>query len=61
MCQASVLADSDFRKVFRIIETTRHVRFSNRPIGVKRFQTIRRRGVNVTRGHHDSQRRVTRL
>jgi len=27
-----------------------HVRFSNRPFGVKRFQTIHRCGVDVTRG-----------
>jgi hypothetical protein len=27
-----------------------HVRFSNRPIKVKRFQTIRRHGVDVARG-----------
>src|SRR5712671_6922379 len=26
------------------------VRFSNRPLGVKRFQTIRRHGVDVARG-----------
>jgi hypothetical protein len=29
---------------------SRHVRFSNRPIKVKRFQTIRRHGVDVARG-----------
>jgi hypothetical protein len=29
---------------------SRHVRFSNRPIEVKRFQTIRRHGVDVARG-----------
>ena len=28
----------------------RHVRFSNRPIGVKRFQTIHQHGVDVARG-----------
>src|SRR4029079_7601159 len=28
----------------------RHVRFSNRPFGVKRFQTIRRCSVDVARG-----------
>src|SRR5262245_33098711 len=28
----------------------RHVRFSNRPLGVKRFQTIHRLSVNVARG-----------
>ena len=27
-----------------------HVRFSNRPVGVKRFQTIHRHGVDVARG-----------
>jgi hypothetical protein len=27
-----------------------HVRFSNRPVGVKRFQTHHDSGVNVTRG-----------
>jgi hypothetical protein len=27
-----------------------HIRFSNRRIGVKRFQTIRRHGVDVARG-----------
>jgi hypothetical protein len=28
----------------------RYVRFSNRPFGVKRFQTIHQRGVDVARG-----------
>src|SRR5215510_6828069 len=31
-------------------EATRHVRFSNRPSGVKRFQTIHQLSVNVARG-----------
>jgi hypothetical protein len=31
-------------------QTSRHVRFSNRPFGVKRFQTIRTLGVDVARG-----------
>src|SRR5437764_9012295 len=30
--------------------TSRHVRFSNRPSGVKRFQTIRHHSVDVARG-----------
>jgi hypothetical protein len=33
-----------------IPRSCRHVRFSNRPVGVKRFQTIHRHGVGVTRG-----------
>ncbi|MGC1235552.1 MAG: hypothetical protein WA838_12905, partial [Xanthobacteraceae bacterium] len=33
-----------------IAEHLRHVRFSNRPVRVKRFQTIRRCSVNVTHG-----------
>ena len=32
------------------IETLRNVRFSNRPVGVKRFQTIHRYSVDVARG-----------
>src|SRR5262245_23461825 len=31
-------------------EATRHVRFSNRPSGVKRFQTVHHLSVNVARG-----------
>jgi hypothetical protein len=30
--------------------SARHVRFSNRPVGVKRFQTIHGSGVDVSRG-----------
>jgi hypothetical protein len=31
-------------------QTSKHVRFSNRPFGVKHFQTIHRTGVDVARG-----------
>jgi hypothetical protein len=34
----------------RIRRHTRHVRFSNRPVGVKRFQAIHGSGGNVARG-----------
>jgi len=33
-----------------MVQRGRDVRFSNRPAGVKRFQAIHDRGVNVTRG-----------
>ena len=41
------LTDSEVEK---LIEAAKANRFSNRPVGVKRFQTIHRHGVGVTRG-----------
>jgi hypothetical protein len=38
------------REAFRFEQSLADVRFSNRPIEVKRFQTIRRHGVDVARG-----------
>src|SRR6202011_1587652 len=41
---------SAFRGKADIAISVQHVRFSNRPFGVKHFQTIRRCGVDVTHG-----------
>jgi hypothetical protein len=46
------LNSNDFRygSDSEVTASPRHVRFSNRPIGVKRFQTIHRHSVDVARG-----------
>ena len=43
-------AMSDFRGRGDITNWSRHVRFSNRPFGVKHFQTTRRCSVDVAHG-----------